>query len=141
MFTKTIVFFMVIITFFCNLFGIIPPAIEGDGYMYYHDIAYGKHERNILDLYIPDNTNGEAGLVLFIHGGAWVAGDKDGYRDMLRYYSSEYGCVAAAINYRYLSYDVSFDDILDDIETSVARIKEIAETKNVKITKMITTGH
>lgn len=38
------------------------------------DISYGPHERNVLDLFMP---RGEVkGLVMFVHGGFWMAFDK-----------------------------------------------------------------
>lgn len=107
----------------------------------WHDLAYGEHERHKLDLYIPKDNDGEIGLILMIHGGAWVAGDKDGYRSRLKYYSDEMGYVCAAINYRYLAYDVSFGDILDDIELAVECIKKTAADAGVTVNKMATTGH
>lgn len=140
MLAKIIAFIMAVVTFMCNIFGVNPPAVKEENYRYYHDISYGCHERQTLDLYLPENTDGEAGLILFIHGGAWIAGDKDGYRDQLRYYAEEYGCAAAAINYRYLSYDVSFDDMLDDIENSVYKIKSLSKDNGIEISKMIATG-
>lgn len=140
MLSKIIAFFMAIVIFMCNILGVNPPSAKEENYSFYHDIAYGIHERQTLDLYLPENTNGEAGLILFIHGGAWIEGNKDGYRDQLKYYAAEHGCVAAAINYRYLSYDISFDDILDDIENSIHKIKSLAEDNGIKINKMITTG-
>ena len=39
------------------------------------DLAYGPHERNRLDLYLP-KTAGPAPVVLWVHGGGWEAGDK-----------------------------------------------------------------
>lgn len=143
MLDKIIAFFMSVITFICGLFGFdccLKQPVETEKSYVYSDFAYGKHERQILDLYVPKNTDGEAGLILFIHGGAWVAGDKDGYRSQLEYYCEEYGYVAAAINYRYLATDVSFGDMLDDIGKSLYVIKCEAQKVGVTVNKMITTG-
>lgn len=138
MLNKIVAFFMSIITFFCGLFGIKLPVTES---YYYADVVYGEHERNKLDLYIPKENDGEVGLVLFIHGGAWVGGDKSSYADAIKMWSEERGYAAASINYRYLAYDVSFDDILDDIENALKKIKSTAKEAGVEINKMITTGH
>lgn len=37
------------------------------------DIAYGPHERNRLDLFLPEGT--PKGLVVFVHGGYWMLFD------------------------------------------------------------------
>jgi acetyl esterase len=39
------------------------------------DIAYGSHLRQTLDLFIPAGAT-DAPVVLFVHGGAFVRGDK-----------------------------------------------------------------
>ncbi len=139
MLSKITAFFMAIISFFCSLFGINCPVKEPEIF-YYENLSYGEHERNKLDLYFPKTNDCEVGLVLFIHGGAWIGGDKDGYGDTIKMWCEERGYAAAAINYRYLSYDVSFDDILDDIENALKKIKSTAKEEGVEINKMITTG-
>lgn len=143
MWNKIVAFFMAIVAFFCNLFGIdcqIKPGETLNSYVY-EDLAYGDHERQKLDLYIPKDNDGEVGLILMIHGGAWVAGDKSGYDDLIREWSDVYGYVTASVNYRYLSYETSFDDILDDIESALYCIKNKAAEKGVTINKMLLSGH
>lgn len=39
------------------------------------DLVYGSAERNVLDLYVPDGVS-DAPLLVWIHGGAWLFGDK-----------------------------------------------------------------
>lgn len=136
MFEKIIAFFMSIIAFFMNLFGLggEPACYE------YRDLAYGEGQRQVLDLNIPEDNDGEIGLILFIHGGAWIAGDKEGYIGAVEYASETYGYAAAAMNYRYISEDVDFNDILDDIDAALACIKAKGEENGVSINKVLLTG-
>ena len=135
MWEKIVAFFMSIITFFMSLFGL------GSINSYeYRDVEYGTHERQVLDLNIPKETDGEIGLVLFIHGGAWIAGDKSSYENGIRSAADTYGYAAASINYRYISDTVSFADILDDIDAALACIKEIGIENGVNINKVLLTG-
>lgn len=136
MFTKIISFLLSIVTFLAGLFGIEIPKAEN---YVYRDLAYGTHERHTLDLYIPKNKS-EVGLVLFIHGGAWIGGDKDGYRDTLKSITEEYGYACAAVNYRYICETVDLNDIMDDIELAVKCIKEKGTENGVNISKMLLTG-
>ena len=142
--SKIIAFFMAIIAFFANLFGISIPGVTepaDSGSYIYADAAYGDEERQILDLYIPKESDGTIGLVLMIHGGAWIAGDKNAYgADMLRYVSEDVGLAAAAINYRYLSETVNLHDIIDDIDLALQFIKEKGEENGVTIDKAMLTG-
>lgn len=81
------------------------------------------HERQTFDLAIPAGLSGPAGLVLCIHGGGWVEGSKDSYAENLRQMSAEKGVAAAAINYRYLSETVGFNEVLSDITSALAAIR------------------
>ncbi len=137
MWEKIVAFFMSIISFFASLFGL--------DFTYNSDImkniAYGEHERQVLDLCLPEYTqSGEAGLILMIHGGAWIAGDKEGYESALEYISSDLGYAAAAINYRYLGGGVTLKEITDDIDSALKVIKETAAEKGVNITGVLLTG-
>lgn len=41
------------------------------------DVPYATlHERNVLDIYLPDGFPGPHPVVVWIHGGAWLGGDK-----------------------------------------------------------------
>lgn len=141
MWAKIVAFFMSIVAFFSNLFGL--GGVTMKDYTVYFDCAYGSDERQVMDLYIPDDYEGDAGLMLFIHGGAWVAGDKESYssvaRDVCKNYGSN-GIATATINYRYLSQSVTMNDILDDIGAALAKIKAIGEENNMNINKVLLSG-
>lgn len=136
MFEKIIAFFMSIITFFLGLFGI---SLESKSHVY-RDLAYGDHERQVLDLNIPKENDGEIGLVLFIHGGAWIGGDKGSYENGVKTASDTYGFASASMNYRYISDEIDFYDILDDIDSALACIKAKGAENGVNINKVLLTG-
>ena len=50
---------------------------ESDGIIV-RDIAYGPEPMNRLDLYLPAEIEKQdtANLILFIHGGSWISGEK-----------------------------------------------------------------
>ena len=136
MFDKILAVIMSIVAFIAGLFGLESKITTYE----YRDIAYGTHERQTLDLNIPKENDGEIGLVLYIHGGAWIAGDKDGYEKAIENTASDYGYAAASINYRYIDDNTSIHDELDDIEGALAKIKELGEEKGVSINKVLLTG-
>lgn len=107
----------------------------------YLDIAYGDHERQTFNLYLPKEKSGTVGLILMIHGGSWVAGDKSGYDDDLDKWCTVYGYATASINYHYISSEVDCDDIMNDISLALAKIKETASVeRGVNIEKVLLTG-
>ncbi len=68
----------------------VPPTFS--------NVPYATHERQVLDFFKADTT-GPAPLVLHIHGGGWVAGDKVGVADLKKLLDN--GISVASINYRF----------------------------------------
>ncbi|MBR0510182.1 MAG: alpha/beta hydrolase [Clostridia bacterium] len=99
-----------------------------------------QNGRQTYDLVIPENASGSTGLVLCIHGGGWVEGSKDVYTGSLLKVSGEKGCAAACMNYRYVSETVSFEDVLDDVSSALAAIKEAGATYGVDFDRVLLTG-
>ena len=113
---------------------------ETDTCMRFTDYSYGKaKERNLLDLALPKTQNVQ-GLVLLIHGGAWMAGDKNGYGNELENWCQK-GYAAAAVNYRYINKKTHCEDLLDDIDGALKKIKSLAKEKGITLTKLLTMGH
>jgi len=69
-----------------------PPDVVG--------VRYGPHERNDLDLYLAKSDK-PAPLVLHIHGGAFVVGNKNAISPFLLDACAKAGITVASINYRY----------------------------------------
>src|SRR3954451_14139918 len=66
------------------------------------NVPYGEHPRQVLDFY-EAATSRPTPLVVYIHGGGWVNGDKSGVnKDMLKRLLGE-GIAVAAINYRFVT--------------------------------------
>ncbi|MCA8991197.1 MAG: alpha/beta hydrolase fold domain-containing protein [Planctomycetaceae bacterium] len=89
------------------------------------DIPYVEngHERQVLDLYLPESTGKPRPLVLWIHGGAWRAGDKNSgpWMPLL-----EKGFVVASMNYR-LSQHATFPAQIEDCKAAVRWLKQHAK--------------
>ena len=94
---------------------------------------YQKTESNIYDLYIPEKAslnkkgiNGTNGIILFIHGGAWVGGNRF---EEERFFSSygKMGYITANMEYTLLmnnSKETNIFRIIDEISACITDIKE-----------------
>jgi acetyl esterase len=74
----------------------VPPVITSR-----LNIQYGSSNYELLDIYYPDefnNTNKLYPVVVWVHGGAFVAGDKSVISNYCKILSSK-GYVVAAVNY------------------------------------------
>jgi acetyl esterase/lipase len=93
-----------------------PPLPEG--VKVERDLAYGtQKERNTLDLYLPGEGKAPRPLVIWIHGGAWRGGSKDGGPQPALGLLGR-GYAVASINYR-LSQHAPFPAQIDDCKAAV----------------------
>lgn len=80
-------------------------------------ISYGAKSRNQLDLFLPEGS--PKGLVVFVHGGYWMALDNS-YWSHLAAGSIAHGYAVAMPSYS-LCPDVRIGDIVDEIGAAIAR--------------------
>lgn len=94
------------------------------------DIAYGDADkrRNMLDIYQPQEPReGGYPVLLQVHGGAWMIGEKEQQGLPLMYHLAQRGWICVSINYR-LSPAATFPDHIVDVKKAIAWIREhIAE--------------
>lgn len=101
------------------LFGCTPKA---NGFVY-KNVRYGSYERNVMDVYLPERLDSSVkGYMILIHGGGWVAGDKnDYYMNSIRSKLNMDGVPCAIINYRFASGNIK--DQMDDLSNVIATLK------------------
>lgn len=104
-----------------QLYGPLHAAETNDGLTVTADQAYGEHERQRLDVYAPEGAEGLP-VLLFVHGGGFVRGDKAGAANIGRWFA-RHGVVAVAMNYRYAP-ESSFPMGAEDVAGALAWIRE-----------------
>lgn len=70
-----------------------------EGIERFDDLRYGEDERNVLDVYRPKNAAGKLPVIVSIHGGGWVYGNKE----IMQFYCmslAERGFAVVNFNYR-----------------------------------------
>jgi dienelactone hydrolase len=91
------------------------------------DLAYGEHERHRLDVHTgPAPSDAPAPVFVFVHGGAFVAGDKHhpgtpSY-DLVGAWAVRHGWVGVNITYRYAP-EVKWPAGAEDVAAAVAWIR------------------
>jgi acetyl esterase/lipase len=81
------------------------------------------HERQVLDLYLPEKAAGKLPLVVWIHGGGWQAGNKDGCPAL---FLTAKGYAVASINYR-LSQHAVFPAQIEDCKAAIRWLRANAD--------------
>lgn len=95
--------------------GGVPPApVVPPGVTAHRDLIYvaNGHERHRLDPYVPEKTERPLPLIIWIHGGGWQNGGKEGCPPLRSGYTQR-GYAVASINYR-LSGDASLPAQIED---------------------------
>jgi acetyl esterase/lipase len=107
-----------------------PQARVPDGTKVHRDLEYvkGGHQRHRLDLYIPEKANRPLPVIVWVHGGAWLAGSKQGAGPALPYVAK--GFAVASINYR-LSQHAKFPAQIEDCKAAIRWLRANARTYNL----------
>ena len=103
------------------------------------NIPYGTRERQIVDIFLPQDTKCTRGLLLFIHGGGWQEGDKTAHHSDANYFC-ERGYICASMNYRYVSKELRVFEELDDITAALTRIKQFCEEHGIFTERVLLSG-
>lgn len=93
-----------------------------DGTTVEKDVAYGTHERHKLDVYTPKG-DGPFPLVVWVHGGAWQGGSKEGGPALKLL---EHGYAVASTNYR-LSQHAVFPAQIEDCKAAIRHLRANAK--------------
>jgi acetyl esterase/lipase len=101
-----------------------PFAMKRPGVECVRNIAYGQAgDRNLLDIYKPSAAiAGKAPVLLQVHGGGWIIGDKTQQALPLINHLAARGWVCVSINYR-LSPRHAFPAHIEDTKLALAWIK------------------
>jgi acetyl esterase/lipase len=106
------------------------------------DVVYGNREHNTYDLYLPNDAeqNDSLGLILYVHGGSWLGGDKkDHHGDCYAWVQKGYA--TATINYSLLNEEgVSIPTMIEEIDSCIQHIEKFANQKGVHIRQMAICG-
>ncbi len=99
---------------------IYQPFLEGvsnDGIEVTRDVPYGSHARHVMDIYQPKDAKPGAPVMAFVHGGAFIRGDKSGeggMYDNIMYWFAKQGFVGVNFEYR-LAPEATFPGPVDDL--------------------------
>ena len=117
-------------------------AAPKDGVLVANNIAYGEDARQILDVYQPLWRAG-APVVIFIHGGAYVRGDKDAYGEMygnIAIWFARQGMLGINATYR-LAPQAKWPSGADDVRGMVKWAKENATKYGGDANRIYLVGH
>ena len=103
------------------------------------NVSYGSCDKwHLLDLYRPKDAEGKLPVLLNIHGGAWVYGDKKVYAPFCMYLASQ-GFAVVNASYR-LAPKHTFPAPLEDVGAMVEWVVDHAEEYGLDISNLFFVG-
>jgi acetyl esterase/lipase len=105
------------------------PEQDMTGVKALRDLEYAKPDGKpqLLDLYLPQDAAGPLPLVVWIHGGGWQSGDKNGGPALPQV---KRGYAVASINYR-LSREAIFPAQIHDCKAAIRWLRAHAKEYNI----------
>lgn len=95
------------------------------------DIEYANlSEAQKLDIYFPKVKKEKYPVIVFVHGGAWISGDKRENFSLPILRGLEEGYAVASVNYR-LSTEATFPAAVEDVKASIRFLRANAEKYNL----------
>ena len=117
------------------------------------DVPYGNHAQQKMDVYLPEGRSTQTTLIIFLHGGGFVAGDKSEVSTTAQLFLAK-GYAVANINYRLVDStgllqtpvlhqlsNIRIADQLADIKLAVEKLSTLASEWNISTTQWIIAGH
>jgi hypothetical protein len=102
------------------------------------DVAYGSHPNNRLDLWLAKSDK-PTPLIVFIHGGGFVGGDKSSVGGITVKQALDHGVSIASINYRFRT-EASINVVLRDCARAVQFLRAKADEWHLDKMKIAATG-
>src|SRR5688500_16252089 len=102
------------------------------------DVAYGPHERNVMDVW-KAKSDSPTPLLVFIHGGGFRGGSKEALQPALLRGCLEAGIAVASINYR-LSPEVAFPAHYMDSARAIQFARSKAKEWNIDPQRVAASG-
>lgn len=123
-----------------------PAAAQGpqpDDCVVHEDLRYSEAarepRRNRLDLYVPRRGDATPPVVVFLHGGTWTGGDKEGFARMGRTLA-KHGVACAVANMRLFPFGKP-EQMVDDAAAALRFVHERADEFGVDGQRLFVMGH
>lgn len=107
----------------------------------YFNIPYGSHPRQVMDVYLPKNTDAAKPKVVLVHGGAWVIGRKEHLGNVQRFLHRN-GFETMSLNYRLLRLKdtLTYNSQQEDLAAAISAFQDFNKKENIANSPLILLG-
>jgi acetyl esterase/lipase len=108
------------------------------------DVKYGAAERNRLDVFMPETASSDRPVLIFVHGGAFVAGNKHNpgspFYDNIMLWAVKNGFVGVNITYR-LAPQAVWPSAAEDLSAAVRWVADNIAARSGDPARVYLMGH
>lgn len=120
-----------LIFFACNKEGVLPEKQAELQEKVIENVTYGTHQRQKMDVFLPKGRNEKTAVVVLIHGGYWIGGDKSDFTAIQELLSGR-GIASINLNYRYVSPEHDYSGLMADVKSALGVVKNNADTWGIR---------
>ncbi|SFG67074.1 alpha/beta hydrolase [Pedobacter insulae] len=131
-FRRSLVLFIVASSFLTCKKGnkiITDPVIKVEAATF-TDVSYGSNPHQKMDVYLPANRSASTNLIIFVHGGSFIEGDKSDFTSLVKELVRANFAVLN-INYRLVDATGLYDNPVKHLESAVKIKDQIADVASV----------
>ena len=110
-----------------------------NGQLVVYDVAYGTDSLQRMDLHFVEGRDAATPLVMLIHGGGWMAGDKHD-ADFMREALFARGINVVNVNYRLGGETVHYPEMMADIDAAIGYLLSHAREWGVRSSGIVLWG-
>ena len=104
----------------------------------HRDVAYGSHERNVVDFYQAESIQ-PTPVIVYFHGGGFTHGDKGGINERMYNLCMENGISLAAANYRFTD-TAQYPAQMHDCARAIQFLRSKAKEWNIDASRVAAFG-
>ncbi len=101
------------------------------------DVSYGSNPLQKMDVYLPANRTSATSVIIFVHGGSFISGDKADFTYLVKELVRDNFAVLN-VNYRLVDATGLYDDPVKHLESAVKirdQVTDISNAVNYALTK------
>lgn len=137
---KNIKLISLLVTLGILLWGFTMMADNRKEQLVIQNLAYGQDSiQQAMDVYLVADRTEETPLIILVHGGGWMAGDKKD-ADFMAEACFANGINVVNINYRLATDQVHYQEMIEDIDAVIALLHEKAGEWSIRTSKIVFWG-
>jgi len=104
-----------------------------------NNLSYGTDARQKMDVYLPAYRTENTPLVVLLHGGSWISGNKENVQ-FIPAALQQQGIASVNMNYRYASPSNHYEGMMSDVAAALSFVRNNADDWRVRDKDVVLLG-